>query len=60
MKASLRKIIKQFDDYPEEQRNFIIDVILLEDEKLSVDHPQMIEKMNQLLEKVLKSENKQD
>ncbi len=58
MKASLKKIIKQFDDYPLDIKNFITDVILLEDEKLSVDHPQMIDKMNQLLERVLKSEDK--
>ncbi len=57
MKTSIKKIIDQFRDYPDNIRDFLTEVILLEEEKLNVDNPQVIDKMNQILDKVAVDED---
>lgn len=53
MKESLKRIIDQFESYPECVRHFVTDVLLIEDEKLDVEHPQVVSPIARKLDKLV-------
>ncbi len=56
MKKSLKKIIDQFESYPEYVRTFVTEVLLIEDEKLDVEYPHVIAPIRRKLEKLVDEE----
>jgi hypothetical protein len=53
MKKSLIAIIEAFDEYPEEVRELIQKVILMEDENIHASQPHVLSKVEKILDNIV-------
>lgn len=57
MKTSLQNIIKQFESYPEQVREFIQEMVLLEDMKIDQAKPRnLVQQIEAKLEAIIEKE----
>lgn len=55
MKHSLKKIIDQFESYPREIHHFLSEILILENEKIDQQAPQVINQISNELDKLVDS-----